>query len=129
MLTPYTSIKTKQDIIPLLNDNKFVLSLCDNLTFLMRKSISPNDEDYICCHREQAPILGLYVKIYKFWIECVDVYKRGELGVYIVYERILYEAFTKMVYLIVNGKEALDDFRLTSYKNRINAYNKTKKAC
>ncbi|MBR6456676.1 MAG: hypothetical protein IKS72_07115, partial [Prevotella sp.] len=36
-------------------------------------------------------------------------------------------AFTKMVYLIVNGKEALDDFRLTSYKNRINAYNKTEK--
>lgn len=125
MLTPYTSIKTKQDVIPLLNDNNFVLSLCDNLTFLIRKSISPNDESYICCPREQAPILGLYVKIYKFWIECLDVYRRGEFGVYIVYERILYEAFTKMVYLIVNGKEALDDFRLTSYKNRINAYNKT----
>lgn len=127
MLTPYTSIKNKQDVIPLLNDNNFVLSLCDNLTFLIRKSISPNDESYICCPREQAPILGLYVKIYKFWIECLDVYKRGEFGVYIVYERILYEAFTKMVYLIVNGKEALDDFRLTSYKNRINVYNKTEK--
>lgn len=127
MLTPYTSIKTKQDVILLLNDNNFVLSLCDNLTFLMRKSISPNDDDYICCQREQAPILGLYVKIYKFWKECIDVYKRGEFGVYIVYERILYEAFTKMVYLIVNGKEALDDFRLASYKNRINVYNKTEK--
>ena len=127
MLTPYTSITTKQDVIPLLNDNNFVLSLCDNLTFLIRKSICPNDENYICCSREQAPILGLYVKIYKFWRECLDVYKRGEFGVYIVYERILYEAFIKMVYLIVNGKEALDDFRLTSYKNRINAYNKTEK--
>ena len=127
MLTPYTSIKTKQDVIPLLNDNVFVLSLCDNLTFLMRKSISPNDDDYICCPREQAPILGLYVKIYKFWKECIDVYKRVEFGVYIVYERILYEAFTKMVYLIVNGKEALDDFRLISYKNRFNVYNKTEK--
>jgi hypothetical protein len=127
MLTPYTSIKNKQDVVPLLNDNNFVLSLCDNLTFLIRKSISPNDESYICCPREQAPILGLYVKIYRFWIECLDVYKRGEFGVYIVYERILYEAFTKMVYLIVNGKEALDDFRLTSYKNRIKAYNKTEK--
>lgn len=127
MLTPYTSIKTKQDVIPHLNDNNFVLSLCDNLTFLIRKSISPNDGNYICCPREQAPILGLYVKIFKFWKECLDVYKRGEFGVYIVYERILYEAFTKMVYLIVNGKEALYDFRLSSYKNRINAYNKTEK--
>lgn len=127
MLTPYTSLKTKQDVIPLLNDNNFVLSLCDNLTFLIRKSISSNDGNYICCPREQAPILGLYVKIFKFWKECLDVYKRGEFGVYIVYERILYEAFTKMVYLIVNGKEALDDFRLSSYKNRINAYNKTEK--
>ncbi len=127
MHTPYTSIRTKQEVIPLLNDNVFVLSLCDNLTFLMRKSISPNDKDYICCPREQAPILGLYVKIYKFWKECLDVYKRGEFGVYVVYERILYEAFTKLTYLIVNGKEALYDFRLTSYKNRINAYNKTEK--
>lgn len=127
MLTPYTNINSKQDVIPLLNDNNFVLSLCDNLTFLMRKSISPNDKDYICCHRKQAPILGLYVKIYKFWKECLEVYKRGELGIYIVYERILCEAFTKMVYLIVNGEEALDDFRLTSYKNRIIAYNKTEK--
>ncbi len=127
MLTLYTSIKTKQDVIPFLNDNNFVLSLCDNLTFLMRKSISPNDDDYISCPRERAPILGLYVKIYKFWKECLDVYKRGELGIYIIYERILYEAFTKMVYLIINGKEALDDFRLTTYKNRIIVYNKTEK--
>lgn len=127
MLTPYTKIKTKQDVIPLLCDNNFVLSLCENLTFLMRKSISPTEDTYISCPREQAPILGLYVKIYKFWKECLDVYKRGEFGVYIVYERILYEAFTKMTYLIVNGKEARDDFRLTSYKNRINAYNKTER--
>lgn len=127
MPTPYTNIKTEQDVIPLLSDNNFVLSLCENLTFLMRKSISPTEDSYISCPREEAPVLGLYVKIYKFWKECLDVYKRGEYGVYIVYERILYEAFTKMVYLIVNGKEALDDFRLTSYKNRINAYNKTEK--
>lgn len=93
----------------------------------MKKSISPNDDDYICCPREQAPILGLYVKIYKFWKERLDVYKRGEFGVYIVCERILYEAFTKMVYLIVNGKEVLDNLRLTLYENRIKAYNKTEK--
>lgn len=127
MLTKYTNIKTKQDVIPLLSDNNFVLSICENLTFLVEKSISPTEDTYISCHREQAPVLGLYVKIYKFWKECLDVYKRGEFGVYIVYGRILYEAFTKMVYLIVNGKEAQDDFRLTSYKKRINAYNKTEK--
>ena len=127
MLTPYKSIKKKQDIIPLLNDNEFVLSLCDDLTFAMKKSISPDDSYYICCPREQAPILGLYVKIYKFWEECLNVYRRGELGVYIAYQRILYEAFTKMIYLIANGREALDDFRLASYKNRVKAYNKTEK--
>lgn len=127
MLTPYKSIKTKQDIILLLSDNVFVISLCDNLTYLMKRSISPDDSSYICCPREQAPILGLYVKLYKFWKECLNVYRRGELGVYIAYERILYEAFTKMTYLIANGKDALDDFRLASYKNRINTYNKTEK--
>ena len=49
----------------------------------MKKYISPNDDDYICCPRERVPILGLYVKIYKFWKKCLDVYKREELRIYI----------------------------------------------
>ena len=125
MLTPYTSIVTKEDVIPLLEDKTFVLSLCENLLFLMNRSISPNGNDYICCPRKYAPVLGLYVKIYKFWKECLNVYKRGEIGIYIAYGRILYEAFIKMRYLIIKGKEALDEFRLVSYKNRMSAYKKT----
>ena len=92
----------------------------------MEKSLSPNGKDYISCPRSEAPILGIYVKIYKFWKECLDVYQKGELGVYIVYGRILYEAFTKMTYLTIYKDFALREFRLTSYKNRINAYKKTK---
>lgn len=125
MLTPYINIRTKEDVIPLLEDNKFVLSLCENLIFLMNRSISPNGNDYICCSRTYAPILGLYVKIYKFWKECLNVYKRGGIAVYIAYGRILYEAYIKMLYLIFNGINALDEFRLVSYKNRISAYKKT----
>lgn len=125
MLTPYTTIKTKEDVIPLLEDNTFVLSLCENLSFLMNRSISPNNNEYISCPRAYAPILGLYVKIYKFWKECLNVYKRGEIGIYIAYGRILYEAYIKMLYLMYNGTEALNEFRLISYKNRISAYKKT----
>jgi hypothetical protein len=125
MLTPYTTIETKEDVIPLLDDNTFVLSLCENLLFLMNRSISPNGNDYVCCPRKYAPVLGLYVKIYKFWKECLNVYKRGEIGIYIAYGRILYEAYIKMLYLICNGIEALNEFRLVSYKNRISAYKKT----
>lgn len=47
------------------------------------------------------------------------------MGIYIAYARILYEAFTKMLYLIMNGENALKEFRQTSYKNRIRAYRKT----
>lgn len=125
MLTPYTTIKTKEDVIPLLEENTFVLSLCENLSFLMNRSISPNNNEYISCPRAYAPILGLYVKIYKFWKECLNVYKRGEIGIYIAYGRILYEAYIKMLYLMYNGTEALNEFRLISYKNRISAYKKT----
>ena len=125
MLTPYTNIKTKEDVIPLLEDNTFVLSLCENLSFLMNRSISPNNNEYISCPRTYAPILGLYVKIYKFWKECLNVYKRGEIGIYIAYGRILYEAYIKMLHLMYNGTEALNEFRLISYKNRISAYKKT----
>ena len=125
MVSPYTNIKKKEDVVPLLDDNTFVLSLCENLLFLMNRSISPNGNDYVCCPRKYAPVLGLYVKIYKFWKECLNVYKRGEIGIYIAYGRILYEAYIKMLYLIYNGIEALNEFRLVSYKNRISAYKKT----
>ena len=37
MLSVYSNIKKKDDVKPLLGNDEFVLSLCDNLTSLMEK--------------------------------------------------------------------------------------------
>ena len=117
MLSVYSNIKKKDDVKPLLGNDEFVLSLCDNLTSLMEKSLSPNGSDYICCTREYSPVLALYVKILKFWKECIILYKSGNLSVYLAFSRIIHEAYVKLVYLCICDKEKLNDFRLNSYRN------------
>ena len=126
MITPFSNITTVKQIIPLLNDNKFIITLCDNLSFLMVNTLKVNNDKLISCHKKDAPILGLYVKIYKFWLGCLETFKKKNLGVHIVYCRILYEAFMKLNYLLTEGDTAMRDFRLKSYRKRYEIYKKTK---
>lgn len=125
MLSRYSLIRKKEDLQPFLDKNDFIISLCDNLSFLMLKSISPNDNSYVGVCREKAPILGLYVKMYKFWKECVSVYLKGHLDIYILYTRILYEAYMKMMYLMIKADDSLRRFVVASYKTRYELYTKT----
>ena len=125
MITPFSNITTVKQVIPLLDDNKFIIALCDNLSFLMANTLKVNNDKPIACHKKDAPILGLYVKIYKFWLGCLETFKKGNLGVHIVYCRILYEAFMKLSYLLTEGDTAMRDFRLKSYRKRYEIYKKT----
>jgi len=125
MITPFSNITTVEQVIPLLNDNKFIIALCDNLSFLIANTLKVNNENPIACHKKNAPILGLYVKIYKFWLECLETFKKGNIGVHIVYCRILYEAFMKLNYLLTEGDIAMRDFCLKSYRKRYEIYKKT----
>lgn len=125
MITPFSNITTVKQVIPLLDDDKFIITLCDNLSFLMANTLKVNNENPIAYHKKNAPILGLYVKIYKFWLECLETFKKGSIGVHIVYCRILYEAFMKLNYLLTEGDTAMRDFRLKSYRKRYEIYKKT----
>ena len=125
MITPFSNITTVKQVIPLLDDNKFIIALCDNLSFLMANTLKFNNDKPIACHKKDAPILGLYVKIYKFWLGCLETFKKGNLGVHFVYCRILYEAFMKLSYLLTEGDTAMRDFRLKSYRKRYEIYKKT----
>lgn len=126
MITPFSNITTVKQVIPLLDDNKFITTLCDNLSILMTNTLKVDNEKTIACHKDNAPILGLYVKIYKFWLECLETFKKGNLGIHIVYYRILYEAFMKLSYLLKEGDTAMRDFRFKSYRKRYEIYKKTR---
>ena len=122
MKEKYSNIKAKDQIELFLNDNTFIFGLCEELSTLMYKSFGDNGEQIMCCPRKYAPILGLYVKIYKFWIECEETFKEGKSGVYIAYCRILYEAFTKMNSLILGDEQTLQNFQFNSYRRRLKGY-------
>ena len=62
MLTPYSNIKSKEDIIEQLETNKeFVYSICDNVICIMKSCIDVDEENYLVLDANQATVLGLFI--------------------------------------------------------------------
>lgn len=66
-----------------------------------------------------APILGLLVRISKLLKECVKYYEQDNAEVIGIFERPLIEATTTACYLMLNGDSAVEDYRKCSYKDRL----------
>lgn len=123
----YLSIQKEKEASRFFSKDEVIVSLCKDLGTLMLESICPNNDSYIAVSRERAPILGLYVKIYKFWVECAETYKKGKMDICIAYARIFYEAYMKMMYLMIKADDSLRRFVVMSYKSRYELFAKTDK--
>jgi len=66
-----------------------------------------------------APILGLLVRISKLLKECVKYHEQDNAEVIAIFERPLIEATTLASYLMLNGDEVIEDYRKCSYKDRL----------
>ena len=66
-----------------------------------------------------APILGLLVRISKLLKECVKYHEQDNAEVISIFERPLIEATTIASYLMLNGDAAIEDYRKCSYKDRL----------
>ncbi|WP_411566028.1 DUF5677 domain-containing protein [Pseudomonas orientalis] len=66
-----------------------------------------------------APILGLLVRISKLLKECVKYYEQDNAEVIAIFERPLIEATTLASYLMLNGDVVIEDYRKCSYKDRL----------
>ncbi|MEQ9917778.1 DUF5677 domain-containing protein [Pectobacterium aroidearum] len=66
-----------------------------------------------------APILGLLVRIAKLLKECLKYYEQDNAEVISIFERPLIEATTISSYLMLNGDEVIEDYRKCSYKDRL----------
>ncbi|MCW2106454.1 UNVERIFIED_ORG: hypothetical protein M2402_003636 [Rahnella aquatilis] len=66
-----------------------------------------------------APILGLLVRVSKLLKECVKYYEQDNAEVIAIFERPLLEATTIASYLMLNGDTAIEDYRKCSYKDRL----------
>lgn len=68
---------------------------------------------------QDAPILGLLVRISKLLKECVKYYEQDNAEIIAIIERPLIEASIIATYLMINGQAAVDDYRKCSYKDRL----------
>ena len=67
---------------------------------------------------DDAPILGLLVRISKLLKECVKYHEHDNAEVIAIFERPLIEATTIASYLMINDT-AIEDYRKCSYKDRL----------
>ena len=68
---------------------------------------------------DDAPILGLLVRISKLLKECVKYHEIDNAEVIAIFERPLTEATTIATYLMHNNATVMEDYRKCSYKNRL----------
>lgn len=68
---------------------------------------------------DDAPILGLLVRVPKLLKECVKYHELDNAEVIAIFERPLIEATTIATYLMLNDKAVMEDYRKCSYKDRL----------
>jgi hypothetical protein len=93
---------------------KDVAEIYDCLTRL--KDINRNPTGFSI---DDAPILGLLVRIAKLLKEVIAYYEKDNAEIIAILERPLIEASTIASYLMRNGSDAMLDYRKCSYKDRL----------
>ena len=123
MISPFDIFQKPEDVIPYIDENeKLILPICDNIVFALGKSLDPLEEDFVSYDRNQATVLGIFVKQYQLFQSFVRASRDCDMSATIIFQRIIYEAYIKMQYLIKYGEDAQKEYRLCSYKNRYKLY-------
>jgi hypothetical protein len=127
MYNPYQKIESIKDVIPLLdNDDTLILPICKSTITISKAYLDLKEDEYVLMDRNRATVAGLMVKIHKCFIECVNAYQNGKSEIISLYQRVIYEAYVKQMYLIKYGEKAQEQYRLIAYKNRFEYYKNTK---
>jgi len=66
-----------------------------------------------------APILGLLVRVWKLLKEIIKYYEQNNAEIISILERPLIEASVITTYLMNNDQEVIEDYRKCSYKDRL----------
>jgi hypothetical protein len=68
---------------------------------------------------DDAPILGLLVRVWKLLKEIIKYYEQGNAEIISILERPLIEASVVATFLMTSGETAIEDYRKCSYKDRL----------
>ncbi len=119
MITPFSQFRSTEDIKNLLDeDNKLVIPICQNILRLANKMLDPESDNFLVFEQDQAPIVGLYHKQVRFFRHYVEAYQFNNSDICFLLNRIIYEAYIKMRYLIDNPHD-IKEYRALSFKPHI----------
>jgi hypothetical protein len=93
---------------------KDVAEIYDALTRI--KNIDRNPTGFSL---DDAPILGLLVRVWKLLKEIIRYYEENNAEIISILERPLIEASVVATYLMTNDRGVLEDYRKCSYKDRL----------
>ncbi|MTJ80160.1 MAG: hypothetical protein F8N37_03930 [Telmatospirillum sp.] len=93
---------------------KDVAEIYDCLTRLRNVERNP-----IGFSMDDAPVLGLLVRIWKLLKEIIKYYEQSNTEIIGILERPLIEASTVATYLLTSAPEVMGDYRKCSYKDRL----------
>ena len=123
MISPFDIFQKPEDVKPYIDDNeKLILPICDNIVFALGKILDPFEDDLAVYDRNQGTVIGAFVKQYQLFQSFVRASRDCDMSATIIFQRIIYEAYIKMRYLIKHGEDAQKEYRLCSYKNRYKFY-------
>jgi hypothetical protein len=93
---------------------KDVAEIYDCLTRIRNRKRNP--EGFLL---DDAPILGLLVRVWKLLKEIIKYYEQDNAQIISILERPLIEASVISTYLMSKGPEVIEDYRKRSYKDRL----------
>jgi hypothetical protein len=93
---------------------KDVAAIYDCLTRI--KNIERNPTGFAL---DDAPILGLLVRVWKLLKEIINYYEHDNAEIISILERPLIEASVVATYLMTNDRSVIEDYRKCSYKDRL----------
>ena len=91
MISPFDIFQKPEDVKPYIDDNeKLILPICDNIVFALGKSLDPLEDNLVSYDRNQATVLGVFVKQYQLFQSFVRATRNSDMAVTIIFMRIIW---------------------------------------
>ncbi|NQU05881.1 MAG: hypothetical protein HQ568_07295 [Calditrichaeota bacterium] len=102
--------------------SKFAVDICNRVLYLLKISASLCHSDYRGYSIDEAPIIGLFVRIFKLYDALTYHYCENHGEIVVLFKRPIFESYVTMNYLIKNGLESCRSYRMSSFASAIKHY-------